>query len=183
MTVQPPGSGGPVERLEEVLPGDGAELVVNLLGRLEFDRQGVQPRFPRAGGATPEVRSHVLDDERTDQLGPRRGQAPRVQRAHRVADHDGRATQRLDRLAKVGDEPLGADRVWVLDVTAPVPRCVVRVHRPVPGQPRQLARPGAAPTHQAVHEDQRLAVATLRSQLGPPACWGMHPAIMPTGVR
>ena len=31
----------------------------------------VQPRLPRAGGAAAEVRRHVLDDERTDQVGPR----------------------------------------------------------------------------------------------------------------
>ena len=51
-----------------------------------------------------------------------------------------------------------------VDVAAAVPRRVVGVHLPQPGQPRQLPRPGAAPSHQAVHEDQRLALAAAGGQ-------------------
>jgi hypothetical protein len=60
--VQPPAGLDTVESLEKVLTGHGPELVVNLLGRREFDWKGVQPRLPRAGGATTEIRRHVLDD-------------------------------------------------------------------------------------------------------------------------
>ena len=125
----------------------------------------MQPRLPRTRGATAEIRCHVLDDQRTDQFWPARGQTPRVQRAHRVTDHDGRGAQRLYGLAEVGDEPLGADRIRILHVAPAVPRRIVGVHLTQPGEPRQLPRPGAAPSHQAMHEDQRLALAAVGGQV------------------
>ena len=141
--VQPPAGLRAVERLEEVLPGHRPELVVNLLGRSEFDGQGVQPRLPWAGGAAAEVRRHVLHDEGLHQLGFRRREAPGVQAAHRVADQGGGPAQRRHRVAEVVDESLGADRIRVGDIAAAMPRRVVGVHLAVPGQPRQLARPRA----------------------------------------
>ena len=164
--VQAPAGRGPVERLEEVLAGHLPELVVNLLGRIEFGRQRVQPRLPRPGGAPAEVRRHVLHHQRADKIGSRSGQTPRVQRAHRMADQDGRPAQRGDRVAEIGHEPLGADRIRVGDVAAAVPRRVVGVHLAEPRQPRQLTRPGAAPSHQPVHQDQRIALAAAGASAG-----------------
>ena len=45
------------------------------------------------GRAAAEVRRHVLDHQRRDQVGPRRRQTPRVQPAHRVPDQRRRAAQ------------------------------------------------------------------------------------------
>ena len=124
----------------------------------------VQPRLPRAGGAAAEVRCHVLDHQRRDQLGTLGGQTPRVQPAHRMPDQPGRRAQRGHRVTEVGDESFGADRVRIGDVAAAVPWRVVGVDRTQPGQPRQLPRPGAAPAHQAVHQDHRLASSTTMGQ-------------------
>src|SRR3982750_879801 len=46
VSVAAPTRTHPVERLEKILPGHGAELVVNLLRRTEFDGKGMQPRLP-----------------------------------------------------------------------------------------------------------------------------------------
>jgi hypothetical protein len=164
VTVQPPAGFRAVERLEEVLAGHRAELVVNLRSRCEFDGQGMQPRFPRTGGAAAEVRRHVLDDERLHQFGPGRRQTPRVQCAHRVADQGRGPAELRHRIAEVVDESLRADRMRVGDVAASMPRRVIGVHLAVRRQPRQLTRPGTAPAHQAVHQHQRLATAPAGDQ-------------------
>ena len=164
VAVQPPAGRRAVERIEEVLTRDRPELVEHLLRGAEFDGQRMQPRLPRAGGAAPEVRRHVLDDERADELRSLRGQAPAVQTTHRVADHDDRAANRGDRVSEVGDEPLGADRVWIGDVSAAVPRSVVGVNPAQFRQPRQLPPPRAAATHQAVDHHQGPAAAAAVGQ-------------------
>ncbi len=96
--------------------------------RGELDRKCVQPRLPRARRAAPEVRRHVLDHQGRHQLGPRRGQTPRVQAAHRMPDQRGRFTEARDGVVEVGHEPLGADRMGVGDVAPAMPRSVVGVH-------------------------------------------------------
>src|ERR1700730_13376884 len=86
VSVQPPPGRGPVECLQEVLAGEFAEFCEYLFGRIEFDRQVMEPRLPRTGGATAEVRRHVLDDQGRDQLRALGGQTPGVQAAHRMPD-------------------------------------------------------------------------------------------------
>ena len=164
MAVQPPPGWGAVEGVQEVLAGELSEFGEYLFDGIEFDRKLMQPRLPRAGAAAAEVRCHVLDDQRRDQLGPLGGQTPRVQRAHRMSDQPDRSVQRRHRVTQIGHETFGADRVRIEDVTASVPRRVVGVHGAQPGQPRQLTRPGTAPAHQAVHQDHRLALSTTMGQ-------------------
>ena len=134
--MQPPPVFGAVEGFQEIPPGDGPEFVEYLFGGIEFDRKGMQPRLPRAGGAAAEVRRHVLDHQRRNQLRTLGGEAPRVQGAHRVPDQRGRRPQRAHRVGQIGHETFGADRVWVVDVTTAVPQGVVGVHGAQPGQPR-----------------------------------------------
>ena len=74
--MQAPTGRSPIERLQEVLACDRPEFGEYLLGRVEFDWQVMQPRLPRAGGAAPEVRCHVLDHQHRDEVGTLGGQAP-----------------------------------------------------------------------------------------------------------
>ena len=121
MAVQAPPGRAAVERVEEVLARNAPELVEDLLRAREFDGQRVQPGLPRTGGAVPEVRRHVLDDERSDQIRPVGGQAPRMQPTHRVSDQDDRPAERCHSVAEVADETFGLDRVRMRDVAATVP--------------------------------------------------------------
>ena len=97
-----------------------------------------------------------------------------MQTTHRVADQRCGPAELCDRVPEIVDEPLGADRMRVGDVAAAMPRCVVRVDLAVPGQPRQLAGPGAPSTHQAVHEHQRFAATPSAGQQ-----FGGHDDYMP----
>src|SRR3954470_20751908 len=101
----------------------------------------MQPRLPRTGGPPDEIRSHVLDHQRGDQLRPLGGQTPGMQTAHRMSDECDRYPQAAYRVTEIGDEAFGADRVRIVDVTPSVPRSVVGVHRAQSGKPRQLTWP------------------------------------------
>ena len=81
-----------------------------------------------------------------------------------MPDQPGRRPQGAYRVGQIGHEPFGADRMRIVDVSAPVPRRVVGVDRAQPVQPAQLPRPGAAPPHQAVHQHQRLTLAATAGQ-------------------
>src|SRR5690606_14454056 len=60
------------------------------------DGAGLEPRVPRPlGGRAERGGAHVADDYPAHQVGPFRGELPGGQRAHRVADEDGRAEAEL----------------------------------------------------------------------------------------
>ena len=162
--MQPPAGGSAVEGVEEVLTGDLAELADDVVGGLEVHRKGVQPRFPRAGGAATEVRRHVLDHQRRHQVGALGGQAPRMQGTHRVPHHAHGLAQRTHRGGQVGHETLGADGMRIVDGAAAMPGGIVGVHGAQPGQPGQLTRPGGSPAHQAVDQHQWRALSATAGE-------------------
>ena len=53
--MQPPTGGRAVEGFQKILAGHPPELGEYLLGRVEFDRKGMQPWLPRAGRAAAEI--------------------------------------------------------------------------------------------------------------------------------
>jgi hypothetical protein len=132
------------------------------------------PRIPRTNGEADEVRRHVLDHQRGDQLRMFGGHTPTVQAAHRMPDQPHRAPQRADRVGQVGDEPFGADRLGIVDATAAMPGRVVGVHLAQFGQPRQLPVPRRPATHQPVYQHNRLAGAASGGEQV-----GRHSPILP----
>ena len=164
--MQAPTGLGTVEGLQEVPARYGSELRENRFSRIEFLRQRMQPGLPRPDGSADEIRRHILDDERANQVGSRSGQAPGVQSAHGVADQNGGPPKGVDGRYEFGDEPFCADGGRIVDISAAMPGRVIGVDRAKQGQPWQLTRPGAAATHQPVDKYQWPAGTAAVGQLG-----------------